>query len=185
MSIVVLKPNSIAYTAQMQMPNVNLEEVMEHLRTNTERRTFTLWQEPESLCFVARGRAYRSEFHINPSHEFQYSLKGDLHLHYRTPEGAEKIAHVPEGSCLYQPPLVPHSPRFGEDAFQLVIERQRLPGEIDRFHWFCPSCDAFLHEETFVVSDYHADPVSRAYERFFGSEEFRTCRKCGHVMPAP
>ena len=95
----------------------------------------------------------------------------------------EHIAVVPEGHCLYQPPLVPHSPRFAPDAFQLVIERKRRPGEIDRFHWFCPKCDHRIHEETFVVSDYGADPVSRAYDNYFNSLEFRTCRKCGTVAP--
>ena len=113
-----------------------------------------------------------------------HSLKGDLPLHYRTPDGVEKIVTVPEGSCLYQPPGVPHSPRFAPDAFQFVIERQRRPGEIDRFHWYCPSCDNFLHEETFVVGDYGVDPVSRAYDNYFGSEEFRTCDKCGTLAPA-
>jgi 3-hydroxyanthranilate 3,4-dioxygenase len=115
----------------------------------------------------------------------QYSLKGDLHLHYRTPEGEVKIAYVPEGSCLYQPPFVPHSPRFAPDAFQFIIERMRRPGEVDKFHWYCLNCGAFLHEETFVVNDYRLDPVSRAYDNFFRSEEFRTCKKCGTVMPAP
>lgn len=175
----------LMFSPSMKMPNVDLEEIMQRLLNDKTRRTLPLWQEPESLCFVARGREYRSEFHINPSHEFQFSIKGDLHLRYRTPDGQEKVEVVPEGSCLYQPPLVPHSPRFAPDAFQLVIERQRLPGEIDRFHWFCPSCDHFLHEETFVVSDYGVDPVSRAYDNFFNSEEFRTCKHCGTVMPAP
>jgi 3-hydroxyanthranilate 3,4-dioxygenase len=40
-----------------------------------------------------------------------------------------------------------------------------------------------LHEETFVVSDYRADPVSKAYKRFFENEDARTCKKCGTVMP--
>jgi 3-hydroxyanthranilate 3,4-dioxygenase len=61
----------------------------------------------------------------------------------------------------------------------------RHPGEIDRFHWYCPKCDAFLHEETFVVDDYARDPVSLAYKRFFDSQEFRTCKSCGHVMQRP
>jgi 3-hydroxyanthranilate 3,4-dioxygenase len=166
------------------MPNVDLEEVMRHL-AETGKRTHQLWLAPDSLGFIARGREYRSEFHVNPSYEIQYSLKGDLNLHYRTPEGVEKVEVVPEGSCLFQPPFVPHSPRFAPDSFQLVIERARRPGEIDRFHWFCPSCDNFLHEETFVVDDYRKDPVSRAYDNFFGSVEFRTCKKCGTVAPAP
>ena len=67
----------------------------------------------------------------------------------------------------------------------MVSERKRRDGEADRFQWFCRKCDALLHEERFVVSDYRADPVSKAYKRFFDSEEFRTCKKCGDVMPAP
>jgi 3-hydroxyanthranilate 3,4-dioxygenase len=164
------------------MPNINVEEIIQHL-TETGKRTHQLWLNEESLAFVARGREYRSEFHLNPSYEIQYSLKGDLNLHYRTPDGKEKVAFVPEGSCLYQPPMVPHSPRFAPDSFQLVIERARRPGEIDKFHWYCASCDNLLHEETYTVDDYKADPVSRAYDRFNSSVEFRTCKHCGTIMP--
>ena len=90
-----------------------------------------------------------------------------------------------EGATIHTPAGVPHSPRFPPDAFLLVIERQRRHGEVDRFQWFCPKCDALLHEERAIVDDYRADPVSKAYQRFFGSEELRTCKSCGHVMPAP
>ena len=176
--------NKMIVTSGFEMPNLDFEAVMQHL-TETGKRTHQLWLTPDSLAFVARGREYRSEFHLNPSYEIQYSLKGDLNLHYRTPEGKEEIAYVPEGSVLFQPPLVPHSPRFAPDSFQFVIERARLPGEIDRFHWYCPNCDHFLHEESYVVAHYTNDPVGRAYENFYNSEEFRTCDKCGHVMPAP
>ncbi|MGV3570661.1 MAG: 3-hydroxyanthranilate 3,4-dioxygenase [Ramlibacter sp.] len=170
-------------TLQGRMPQVDLAEIMEYLRGTNERRTYPLWQEDDCLAFIARGREYRSEFHLNPSFEMQYSLKGPLNLHWRTPEGKEQVSVVPEGHCLYQAPMVPHSPRFGPDVFQLVIERKRRPGEIDKFHWYCPMCDHFLHEETFVVADYGADPVSRAYDNFFSSMEFRTCKQCGTVMP--
>ena len=84
---------------------------------------------------------------------------------------------------IFLPPGVPHSPRFPPDAFALIVERQRKGGEIDKFHWYCQSCGNFLHEETFVVSDYRADPVSQAYRRFFDNEAARTCNKCGTVMP--
>src|ERR1700739_3481188 len=112
------------------MPNVDLEGIMGHL-TKTGKRTHQLWLTPDSMAFIARGREYRSEFHINPSYEIQYSIKGHLRLHYRPPEGTEQAAVVPEASSLFQPPLVPHSPRFAPDAFQLVVERARVAGEID------------------------------------------------------
>jgi 3-hydroxyanthranilate 3,4-dioxygenase len=167
-----------------QMPIADLQKIGQQL-ADSGRRVSVLWQEPESLAFVARGREYRSEFHINPGDEVMYMIKGEMKLHYRTPEGAEEIAILPEGSTIYTPAGIPHSPRFPPDAFLMVIERKRRPGEIDRFLWFCPSCDALLHDEKFVVADYADDPVSQAYKRFFDSEEFRTCKSCGTVMPAP
>jgi 3-hydroxyanthranilate 3,4-dioxygenase len=170
--------------ADFTMLNIDFHQVMRDLLA-TGRRTQQLWYNSESMAFIARGREYRSEFHLNPSYEIQYSIKGDLNLHYRTPEGKEKIAFVPEGTGIYQPPMTPHSPRFAPDSFQFVIERARRHGEIDRFHWFCPQCDHFLHVETFVVDDYRMDPVSRAYDNFFSSLEFRTCTRCGAVAPAP
>ena len=167
-----------------QMPIVNLPDQSRQL-AQSGKRVSVLWQEPESLAFVARGREYRSEFHINSSDEVMYMIKGEMRLHYRTPEGREEIAVIPEGSVIYTPAGTPHSPRFPPDAFALIIERKRREGEIDRFRWFCPKCDAFLHEETFIVRDYREDPVSKAYRHFFENEEFRTCKKCGEVMPAP
>jgi 3-hydroxyanthranilate 3,4-dioxygenase len=113
-----------------------------------------------------------------------YMIKGEMRLHYRTPQGKEEVAVIPEGAMIYTPAGTPHSPRFSPDAFALISERKRRENEIDSFHWYCQKCDALLHEETFTVKDYADDPVSKAYARFFGSEEFRTCR-CGEVMAVP
>jgi 3-hydroxyanthranilate 3,4-dioxygenase len=85
---------------------------------------------------------------------------------------------------IYTPAGTPHSPRFAADAFALISERKRREKETDRFHWYCQKCDALLHEEVFTVKDYAGDPVSKAYARFFGSKEFRTCN-CGEMMPTP
>jgi 3-hydroxyanthranilate 3,4-dioxygenase len=166
------------------MPIVNLLEQGRKLAESGERVS-VLWQKPDSLVFVARGREYRSEFHINPSDETMYMIKGKMRLHYRTPDEKEEVAIIPEGSLIYTPAGTPHSPRFPPDAFALISERKRRQGEVDRFRWYCPRCDALLHEESFIVRDYAEDPVSKAYQRFFDSETFRTCRKCGTIMPTP
>jgi 3-hydroxyanthranilate 3,4-dioxygenase len=167
-----------------QMPLVNLEEVSEEL-ARTGRRVHVLWQEDETLAFVARGREYRSEFHINPADEVMYMLRGEMRLHYRTSEGKEEVAVLGAGSIIYTPAGIPHSPRFPPDAFLLVIERKRASGEVDTFRWYCPECDHLLYEGRFVVSDYALDPVSKAYAAFFDSEQHRTCERCGAVMPDP
>ncbi len=166
------------------MPIVNLLECGRKL-AETGRHVCVLWQSADSLCFVARGRAYRSEFHINPSDETMYVIKGEMRLHSRTLDGKEQVDLIAEGSIIHTPAGTPHSPRFPPDAFALISERKRRAGEIDRFHWYCSNCDNLLHEEAFIVRDYGEDPVSKAYKRFFDSEEFRTCKNCGEVMPAP
>jgi 3-hydroxyanthranilate 3,4-dioxygenase len=166
------------------MPIVNLIAEGRKL-AESGRRVSVLWQHDDTLAFIARGREYRSEFHINPSDETMYMIKGEMRLHYRTPEGKEEVAVIPQGAMIYTPAGTPHSPRFAPDAFALISERKRRTGEVDRFQWYCQKCDALLHEEQFIVNDYAEDPVSKAYKRFFDSDEFRTCKKCGEVMPAP
>jgi 3-hydroxyanthranilate 3,4-dioxygenase len=168
----------------LHMPIVGLLDQARRL-AESGQRVSVLWQHPDTLVFIARGREYRSEFHINPSDETMYMIRGEMRLHYRTPDRQEEVAVVPEGSLIYTPAGTPHSPRFPPDAFALISERKRREGEIDRFHWHCTKCDALLHEETFIVQDYAEDPVSKAYQRFFGNESLRTCKKCGEVMPVP
>ena len=168
----------------LPMPIADLHDISAQLAESGER-VYVMWQEEGSLAFVARGREYRSEFHIDPSDEVMYMIKGEMNLHFRSPDGAEDISVLKEGEAMFTAAGIPHSPRFPPDAFLLVLERKRREGEIDRFHWFCPECDAFLHEETFIVNDYRLDPVSKAYQNFFDSEEFRTCSECGNVMLSP
>ena len=82
-----------------KMPIVSLPDIARELGVSGNRVN-VLWQHTESLVFMARGREYRSEFHINPSDEVMYPFKGDLKLHYRTEDGKEQIAEVPEGSVI-------------------------------------------------------------------------------------
>jgi 3-hydroxyanthranilate 3,4-dioxygenase len=171
-------------TIPFRLPLVDLKEIARELGTSG-KQVSVLWQEDESLAFVARGRDYRSEFHINPSDELMYQIAGTMRLHYRTPEGKEEVAVLTEGAVVYTPAGTPHSPRFPSDTYALIIERKRRPGEVDRFQWFCPKCDALMHEEHFVVEDYRADPVSRAYRNFYDSEAARTCKECGEVTAKP
>lgn len=168
----------------MNLSSINFAEVMAII-TASPKPVSILWQTQDTVAFVARGRVGRSEFHVDPSDEVMYMVKGDMALHYRTPEGEEKILTVREGEIMHCPAGTPHSPRFAPDAFVLVMERKRRAEERDRFLWFCPGCGAQLYEATRHVSDYREDPVSRVYEEFYGSEANRTCKTCGHVAQRP
>ena len=49
-----------------QMPIIDLLEHGRELAASG-KRVGVLWQHSDTLMFLARGREYRSEFHINPS----------------------------------------------------------------------------------------------------------------------
>jgi 3-hydroxyanthranilate 3,4-dioxygenase len=166
-----------------EMKVVSLDQIAEGLK-NAVKPVNVLWQAPDSIAFVARGRVGRSEFHNDPSDEVMYMIRGDMNLHYLTPEGEEKIQVIKEGEIIYCPAGIPHSPRFPSDAMVLVIERKRREGEQDRFSWFCDKCHTRLHDAIRVVSDYGSDPVSSVYKEFYSDEAKRTCSKCGHVAPS-
>ena len=163
---------------------VNLGQIMKTFSTATTPVSI-LWQAPDSIAFVARGREHRSEFHIDPSDEVMYMVKGDMDLHYVTAEGEHKVAVIREGELIYCPAGTPHSPRFSPDSFVLVLERKRKPEERDRFLWFCERCTEKLYETARHVPDYREDPVSRVYQEFYSSESHRTCARCGHITPVP
>jgi 3-hydroxyanthranilate 3,4-dioxygenase len=163
---------------------VSLKEVSDGIAKSVKPVSI-LWQAPDTIAFVARGRVGRSEFHSDPSDEVMYMIKGDMNLHYIDGAGAEKIAVIREGEIIYCPAGTPHSPRFSRDAYVLVLERKRRAGERDKFSWYCEKCREPLFESVKVVSDYREDPVSRVYEEFYSEEKHRACSKCGHVTARP
>jgi 3-hydroxyanthranilate 3,4-dioxygenase len=163
---------------------VNLEQITQAISQATKPVNI-LWQAPDSVAFVARGRVGRSEFHVDPSDEVMYMIKGTMDLHYITPAGERKVATLQQGEVVYCPAGTPHSPHFAPDAFLLVLERARHSDEDDRFIWYCDQCGAQVYETSRYVPDYHQDPVSRVYEEFYGSEANRTCQQCGHVAAVP
>ena len=162
-----------------KMPIISLPDTAKALG-ESGGRVNVLWQQPDSLVFMARGREYRSEFHINPSDEVMYPVKGDLQLHYRTEDGKEEIAEVPEGSVIYTPAGTPafaalcagRVPPRGRAQTPRRARSTASSGSARRATRCCTRSSA-------VVDDYRDDPVSKAYQTFFDSEEFRTCKKCG------
>src|SRR6185369_11916272 len=69
----------------------------------------------------------------------------------RPPVGNKRVFR--EGEILLLPPHVPHSPQRRAATVGLVIERQRRPGELDGFQWYCESCGQLLYQEFFELTD--------------------------------
>jgi 3-hydroxyanthranilate 3,4-dioxygenase len=77
---------------------------------------------------------------------------------------------------------VPHQPRRGANTVGLVIEVKRADREMkDGLLWFCEKCNHKLHETYFILENIEKDFIPR-FKEFYGSEEMRTCKNCGHVM---
>jgi 3-hydroxyanthranilate 3,4-dioxygenase len=64
------------------------------------------------------------------------------------------------------------------------MERRRRNGEKDGLMWFCEKCNTKLYEEFFELNDITSQ-FQEIFVKFYGSEELRTCKSCGHKMDPP
>jgi 3-hydroxyanthranilate 3,4-dioxygenase len=140
-----------------------------------------LWDDSQFTAMIVRGPNARRDFHVDPSDELFYMLKGDMVLEYMR-NGQRQSQVIREGGMLLVPALTPHAPHRPPDTWGLVVEIKRQPSETESLVWFCDRCDAQLHEVTLHVADIEKD-LKAAIERFDGSVALRTCRSCGHVQP--
>lgn len=80
---------------------------------------------------------------------------------------------------------IPHSPQRFADTVGIVIERARLHDEPnDALLWYCDKCAALVYEETFFCTNLGVQLVP-VIERYYASEQLRTCKACGHLNPIP
>ena len=140
-----------------------------------------VWEDSQFTAMVVRGPNARRDFHVDPSDEIFYMLRGDMTLEYMQ-NGARHSQVIREGGLLLVPALTPHAPHRPADSWGLVVEVKRDSGQNESLLWFCDRCDARLHEVTMHVGDIEKD-LKAAIERFDASAELRTCKRCGHVQP--
>ncbi len=142
-----------------------------------------VYKDAEFIVMVVGGPNSRKDFHYNESEEFFYQLEGDIIV---TIQEDGKAVQVPikEGDIFLLPPKVPHNPIRFKNTVGLVMERKRREGEMDGLMWFCEKCNHQLFEEKFVLNDI-ASQFQGVFEKFYNSQELRTCKACGHVMEPP
>jgi 3-hydroxyanthranilate 3,4-dioxygenase len=68
-----------------------------------------------------------------------------------------------------------------EGSIGLVIECKRSVTERDGLMWFCDKCNEPLHDTYFKLTNVEKDFQPR-FKEYYGSEELRTCKSCGHTM---
>jgi 3-hydroxyanthranilate 3,4-dioxygenase len=140
-----------------------------------------IWEDSQVTAMVVRGPNARRDFHVDPSDEIFYMLRGAMVLEY-VADGKRQEQVIREGEMMLVPARVPHSPHRPADTWGLVIEVKRRPEEQESLVWLCERCDVQLHEVTMHVADIERE-LKAAIEAFDGSPALRTCRGCGHVQP--
>jgi 3-hydroxyanthranilate 3,4-dioxygenase len=135
------------------------------------------------FVMVVGGPNLRTDYHVDEGPEFFHQIEGEMVLRVQE-DGAPRDIPIRAGEIFYLPPRVPHSPQRLADGIGLVIERKRLPHELDGLQWYCPHCNHRIYEEYFRLQDIEHDfpPV---FERFYRSLDHRTCVDCGAVHPRP
>ena len=134
------------------------------------------------IVMVVGGPNARMDYHVDPYEEVFYQLKGSMFVRVMTDEGPRDVT-ISAGEMWVLPRNMPHSPQRPEaGSLGLVFERIREPGTLERFQWYCPSCNALIHDVELQVTDIVVD-LPPIFEAFAADEQVRTCRSCGAVHP--
>ena len=145
-----------------------------------------IYADSRMIVMIVGGGNIRSDYHDDPREEFFMQLKGDMVLKVRHSEGgpAEDLV-IREGDIHLIPPHLRHSPQRPDlDSVGLVVEYQRLPGELDGFEWYCENCNSLVHRVEIQIEHIDRD-LPPLFDAFYASEIARTCGTCGVVHPTP
>src|SRR5204862_4311630 len=135
-----------------------------------------IWEDSQFTAMIIRGPSARRDFHVDPSDEIFYMLKGDMVLEYM--DGGRRHEQViREGEMMLVPALTPHAPHRPAETWGLVVEIKRAPEQTESLRWYCEQCHTLLHDVTMHVGDIERE-LKAAIERFDASVQLRTCRGC-------
>ena len=134
------------------------------------------------IVMIVGGPNARTDYHVDPYEEYFYQIKGNMHVKVMTPDGPQDV-HINEGSMWVLPRDTPHSPQRPEaGSVGLVVERVRPEGTLEKFQWYCPNCNALVHEVELQVRSI-VDDLPPLFQAFYEDEKARTCANCGHLHP--
>src|SRR5439155_21740613 len=89
-----------------------------------------IWEDSQFTAMIIRGPNARRDFHVDPSDEIFYMLRGDMVLEYM--QGGQRQSQViREGGMLLVPALTPHAPHRPADTWG-SRRRGQAPAHADR-----------------------------------------------------
>lgn len=184
-------PESAAPPRGLEFPLLNLEKwVKANAKFLTppvsNKQLFSASK--DAIVFVSGGPNTRNDYHVNPTEELFYQLKGDIAVRVRPLDGsAPHDVVVKEGELFLLPRWVPHRPQRPKGTVGLIIEFPRGVDENgsphkDGLRWYCPQCDELVHEARWVLKKIDEDLKVIMFDFWDGPAQRRTCKGCGHVI---
>ena len=135
------------------------------------------------VLFVSGGPNTRNDYHVNPTEELFYQLKGNIAVRIRPLDGSKpRDVVIKEGELYLLPRWVPHRPQRPAGTVGLIVEFPRPAGQLDGLRWYCPKCDRLVNEARWRLHKIDEDLKEIMYDFWDGPVERRTCRGCGHVI---
>lgn len=140
------------------------------------------------ILFVSGGPNTRNDFHVNPTEELFYQLKGDVAVRVRPLDGSKPYdVIIKEGELFLLPRWVPHRPQRPAGTVGLIAEFPRgfdAQGnpQKDGLQWYCPECDHLVYDARFVLKEIDKDLAIVMNDFWDGPAERRTCKHCGYVI---
>lgn len=135
------------------------------------------------IVFVSMGPNTRNDYHVNPTEELFYQLKGDIAVRVRPLDGSPpRDVVIREGEMWLCPRNVPHRPQRPADTLGLIVEFPRPAGSSESLRWYCQNDSHLVYEAPFELKHIDRD-LHRIMDEFWnGPEEIRTCEECGTVV---
>lgn len=162
-----------------------IEDNREHFKPPVMNRQFFPDAE-DVIVFCSVGPNTRNDYHVNPTEELFYQLKGDICVRIR-PLDTDKPEDViiREGEMWLCPRWVPHRPQRPADTIGLIVEFPRIIDGVthdDGLRWYCEKCDTLVHEAKFRLAHIDEDLHKIMDDFWNGPVERRTCPNCGEVI---
>lgn len=150
-----------------------IEQNKEHLTPPVNNKI--LYPCKDFIIMVVGGPNKRKDFHVNPTEELFYQIKGNITLQVQHKKKLELI-HIKEGEMFLLPKGMPHSPQRFENTVGLVVEKVRNKKQKDTFQWYCPICNNICYQVSEHVSDIELD-LPRIFETVYANPLLITCKK--------
>ncbi|MFM9959255.1 MAG: 3-hydroxyanthranilate 3,4-dioxygenase [Phycisphaerales bacterium] len=168
------------------LPPLNLEKWVranaKHLKPPVSNKQLFTGSD-DVIVFVSGGPNTRNDFHVNPTEELFYQLKGDIAVRIRPLDGSKpREVVIKEGELFLLPRWVPHRPQRPAGTVGLIVEFPRPRGQKDGLRWYCPECDTLVHEARWRLKKIDEDLKTIMHAFWGGPEKRRTCKGCGYVI---